>query len=347
MIIGWIILGIVGTFLLVERGFRSYVVPRIRDIFENVPPFNVIAEPEDPNARQISFQNTDGQTLRGSLLNADVRNPPGLVLFLPELRGTHWMARRYCQALLNQGFVVLSFDFRNQGSSDSQDGYAPIHWMTEFEMTDVDAALQFVESNERLSTLPLIAFGVSRGGVAALLTGCRYPRIRCVIADSAFGTMAMIRYFVDRFVKLVIPESVFRFLPKWHVEATLRQAVALSERNRKCRYAHLDEEVNGLDASSVLLISGSRDSYVTPTIAVHLHQVVGTNAELWIVTGAKHNMSRSVQPEEYDQRIMSHVARCLGLALPQEAAESPSMKLAAASDSRAMEDSNDNLAARH
>ena len=332
---------------MIERGFRSYVVPKIRHIFENVPPFNVVPEPEDPNAQRISFRTTDGLTLRGSLLNSEVTNPPGLVLFLPELGGNHWMARRYCQSLLKQGFVVLSFDFRNQGSSDSQTGYTPIHWMTEFEMRDVDAALQFAESNERLSTLPLIAFGVSRGGVAALLTGCRYPRIRCVIADSAFGTMAMIRFFVDRFVKLVIPETVFRLLPKWHVEATLRQAVTLSERSRNCRYAHLEKDVSGLDASTVLLISGGRDSYVTPEIAAHLHKIVGSGAELWIAAGAKHNMSRSVQPEEYDRRVSAHVDRCLGRN-PLQSVVTPQLTLTgAASENHTSNNPSDNLAARH
>ncbi len=345
MIFAWIILGSCAAFFLTERGFRRYVVPKIREIFENVPPFNVVPEPEDPTARRVEFQTTDGLTLRGSLFNADIPKPIGLVLFLPELRGNHWMSRRYCQALLRQGFVILGFDFRNQGSSDSLQGYAPIHWMTEYEMRDVDAALQFIESDEQLSTLPIIAFGVSRGGVAALLTGCRYPRIRCVIADSAFGTMAMIRFFVDRFVQHVIPEWVFRLLPKWHVEQTLREAVKLSERRRNCQYLHLEKEASGLDASTVLLISGGRDSYVTPAIASHLRDIVGVSSELWIAPKAKHNMSRSVQPDEYDQRVVSHVNRCLGIA-QRESATDDSMPITRSANSPA-ESPSDNLATRH
>lgn len=343
MSVGWIILGSFAAFFVTERGFRRYVVPKIREIFENVPPFNVVSEPEDPSAERIAFQTTDGVTLRGSLLNSDAATPQGLVLFLPELRGNHWMSRRYCQSLLRQGFAILGFDFRNQGSSDAQEGYSPIHWMTEYEMRDVDAALQFIESDERLSTLPIVAFGVSRGGVAALLAGCRYPRIRCVIADSAFGTMAMIRFFVDRFVQHVIPEWVFRLLPKWHVERTLREAVTLSERRRNCEYVHLEKEASGLDASTVLLISGGRDSYVTPAIASHLREIVGSSAELWIAPGAKHNMSRSVQPDEYDQRVVSHVNRCLGMAGKNSSAGDSQVSK---SDS-SQESSSDNLATRH
>lgn len=311
MVVIQVLVVIVAVALLMEWGFRRVVSPKIRDIFENVPPFNVIPEPENPDAQRIEFKTSDGILLRGSLLNSDVPNPPGLVLFLPELHGSHWMARRYCEALLRHHYMVLSFDFRNQGESEVMAGYTPIHWMTEYEMTDVEAALQFIESNEKLDSLPLVAFGVSRGGVAALLTGCRYPRIRAVIADSAFGTMAMIRFFVDRFVMHVIPEWLFALLPNWHVRITLKQAVQLSEAGRNCQYAHLEDEVKGLESANVLLISGARDSYVTPVIAGKLHEVIGKEAELWLAHGAKHNMSRAVQTEEYDRRIVNHLNRCL------------------------------------
>ena len=48
----------------------------------------------------------------------------------------------------------------------------PIHWITEYEMADVDAMLQFIESRPSLRTLPLLTCGVSRGGVAALVAAC-------------------------------------------------------------------------------------------------------------------------------------------------------------------------------
>ena len=311
MVILWSILGVTAFFLAGDCIFRRIVTPKICDIFENVPPFNVATDSEQQDAQPICFRTADGVRLAGSLLNADRLHPPGLVLFLPELRGNHWMARRYCQALLDRGFVVLSFDFRNQGESEAMPEYTPIHWMTEFEISDVAAALEFIESDSRLNTLPVIAFGVSRGGVAALLAGCRYPRIRAVISDSAFGTMSMIRFFVDRFVRHVIPEWFYRLLPEWHVDMTLKQAVRLSESRRRCTYVHLEREISGLDAASVLLISGSRDSYVTPKIAARLHEVVGHSAALWIAEGAKHNMSRSTQPDEYDRRVLAHAATCL------------------------------------
>jgi len=311
VVVIYLVIGILIATFIFERAFRRFVAPKIRDIFENMPPFNVPVEPENAAARRVEFKTADGLVLRGSLLNAEIQDAAGLILFLPELHGNHWMAQRYCQAFLNERFIVLSFDFRNQGESDTLAGYAPIHWMTEYEMADVEAAMEFIGSNEQLAELPILAYGISRGGVAALLAGCRYPRIRAVIADSAFGTMAMICFFVDRFVKHVIPEWVYFLLPKWHVNMTLRQGVRLSESGRNCRYAHLESEVKGLESANVLLISGARDSYVTPEIARRLHEMIGSEADLWIVPGAKHNMSRGLQTDEYDRRILAHARKCL------------------------------------
>ncbi len=304
--VGTLVFAVLLAILIVDRVFRRYATRKIADIFENVPPFNVQSEASAPDARDLSFRTSDGLRLSGSLHLPPDQAPQGLVVFFPELNGNHWMARRYCEALLNDGFAILAMDFRSQGTSDRQPGYVPIHWVTEFEMTDVAAVLEYIESDPQLSTLPLLAFGVSRGGVVALLAGARYPRFQAVIADSAFGTMPMIFHFVNRFVRYVIPTSVYRLLPQWHVRITLRQGVQLSETRRNCRYVHLEDEVSGLTNTPVLLISGLRDSYVIPDIAQQLCQLIGKTAVLWTVAGAKHNMSRLTATDEYDRRIVQH-----------------------------------------
>ena len=57
----------------------------------------------------------------------------------------------------------------------------------------------------------------------------------------------------------------------------------------------------------MLLISGQRDSYVTPEIATSLQQSIGGNSELWLVPGARHNRSREVDEAAYDARIVAFV----------------------------------------
>lgn len=309
---------LVCVFAIVELLFRRFAASRIREIFENVPPFGVVPAEHSPDARQLQISTADGLTLSGSLHPpASGQEACGLVIFCPELNGNHWMATHYCHSLLQNGFAVLSFDFRNQGDSDAQDGYTPIHWITEYEMNDLAAVLEFIESDKLLSTLPLGIFGVSRGGVAALAAACRYPRIRTALADSSFGTMGMTRHFVQRFGRLIIPAWFFKVLPAWHIDETLRKAIRLSERARGCRYVHLEKEAVHRDDTAVRLISGKRDSYVSPDVAKALASLFGGEEILWIVDRAKHNMARTVAQDDYDRYVADHFA---STALPKAGA---------------------------
>jgi len=300
-----IVVGVVTDYL-----FHRYVTKRIREVFETVPPFGVVPAEESSDARLVRIPTADGLTLTGSIHPPLSGEPPrAIVIFCPELNGNHWMAAHYCHGLLAQGFSVVSFDFRNQGASDCMDGYTPIHWTTEWEMNDLAGVLEFIETDKQLSNLPIGIFGVSRGGVAALAAGCRYPRIRAVLADSAFGTMAMTKHFVQRFGRYIIPEWFFRVLPQWHIDRTLRRAMRLSESQRLCRYVHLENEVQHLDDTKVRLISGKRDSYVSPTVAGSLAELFGGPELLWLVPRAKHNMARASATEDYDRYVVQHFSQ--------------------------------------
>jgi uncharacterized protein len=306
-----IIFGAAFIVWFLELILRRYVAPRIADIFENMPPFDVTEDEARHAAQPISFLTSDGLTLVGSLVRPPSGKARGLVIFFPELDGSHSMSVQYCASVLDAGYALLGFDFRNQGDSGTQDGYAPIHWITEYEMLDVAAVLEFVGSHEELGTLPLITFGVSRGGAAALIAASRYPRIRCAIADSSFSTLSMTRHFVDRFVTLIIPQWLYLVLPEIHVRGALRDALRLSQKRRRCRYVHLENESQGLSDTPVLLISGLRDSYVKPDVARNQQRICGPLSELWLVNDAKHNRARSVATAEYDQRVVSFIRKSL------------------------------------
>ena len=289
---------------------RRLLVPSIAGFLEKAPAFRVTPGQPDRRAQLVEFRTLDGVTLKGSVWNGE-QDAPGLILYLPEMEGNHWMAPQYCAALLDEGYALFSFDFRGQGESERPPEYSASHWMTELEMRDISAAMEFIESHPRLSTLPILVFGVSRGGVGALLTGARYPKVRGVIADSAFGTLTMLRFFADRFADLILPRWLYRLVPNWHVERTLRQAMAYNEGRRGCRFVHLEDEVSGLEAESVLLISGGADTYVSQDVAIRLHRLIGKRAQRWVAVGARHNMARSVHQSEYDRRVVQHAAACL------------------------------------
>ena len=307
MVFLWIFIALVAIVLIGDFCFRRYATSRIKDIFENVPPFGIVPTTQSPEATTIQIQTKDGLTLSGSIHKPKNNPPRALVIFFPELNGSHWMVNHYCQALIDDGNMVLGFDFRNQGDSDAQEGYTPIHWITEFEMADVSAVLEYIRNEPELSGLPLAAFGVSRGGAAAIAAACRHPKIQTVITDSSFGTMSMTRNFVERFFRYVVPDWFFRLLPDWHVELTLRQAIRLSEIAHDCSYVHIDQEIRNASALTALNISGSRDSYVTSAVAQDLANLFTGSDCMLVIRKAKHNMARSVDPETYDAAITQHL----------------------------------------
>lgn len=300
----WIAAGIIVTGVVADFVYRQYASRRIKGIIENVPTFAAIPTSPVPDHEVFSIQTADGIQLQACLhLPSDTVR--GVVIFCPELNGNHWTALHYASALVDSGFALLSFDFRNQGSSDHQPGYTPIHWVTEFELTDLDAVISHVEISPDLRHLPLGIMGVSRGGSAALIAACRHPHIKAVMTDSGYSTMSLIRNFMYKFSRFVVPDWVFSRLPGWHIELVLRQALKRSQTHRSCRYIHLEREAENLPAETLtLLISGSRDSYVTPGVTRELAESLHRPDSVCIIEKAKHNKARSRDPDRYDHQVV-------------------------------------------
>ncbi|MEZ6127272.1 MAG: alpha/beta hydrolase [Planctomycetaceae bacterium] len=309
MIAFWTILVVLLLLLATDLAYRHYASGRIRNIIENVPPFGLIEATEPSDVATFRIPVTPDQALSACLYAA--HGPArGLVVFCPEMDGNEFTALSYCTSLPGAGFSVLSFAFRNQGDSDHEPGYSPNHWVTRTEVADLDAVIEFIRSDDDLSRLPLGLFGVSRGGSAALLAGCRHHDVLSIVTDSAYSTRGLISHFIDRFSRHVVPHWIFRWLPTWHNQLTVRQALWRSERGRCHPYAHLEESAKNL-VQPTLLISGARDSYVTPEVTQHLAELIGQPEHTWIVPRAKHNKARSINPQEYDRRVVSHFEQTL------------------------------------
>lgn len=305
----WISTAVALALLLSDFIYRRVVAGRISNLIENVPLFAVV-EPGEPLAEHsIQIPVSDGQEL-AACLHLPAGDCRGLVIFCPEFNGSRWSAPLYCGALVKSGFALLGFDFRNQGDSDINPEYKPTPWITESETEDVSAVINYVRQDAHLGDLPLGIFGASRGGCAALLAAARHQQIQSVVTDSAYSSRALIDYFMLKFCRYIVPEWFFRRLPNWHNKIVINQALKHSEERRGRHYVHLERDAENL-TQPILLISGSRDSYVTPQITSQLAQLVGAEDNTWIVRKAKHNRSRSVAPAEYDRRLVAHFQRTL------------------------------------
>lgn len=311
----WGLPAIAASLLLAEVLLRLFSLKVVLPIFERRPPFNVRPVGPDLDAEFVHFAAADGLSLAGSLYRP-VGEPLGVIVFCPEFGGTHWSAPSYVGGLTEAGFAVFAFDFRNQGESDVERGYAPTHWLTEKDVADAAAAVDYISRSDEFGDLPLGVFGVSRGGNAALAVAARRPQVRAVAAEGAFPTDTMMLYYAYRWAELYVPAWFVRLLPEWHLAETLRFARRVSGLRRGVRYAVLERSLPRLRNRPVLLITGGKDSYVAPAIAEQMRRGIGPSCgAVWVVPGAKHNQARLVATDEYDRRLIAFFSR---IAVPTE-----------------------------
>ena len=310
----WSVAVVCGIALLVDLWYRWFAARRIQKVIENVPTFAAVPTPQLSDCPTLDIEvRTKPEVRLQACLHAPrdgrgVESARGLIIFCPELNGSHWTVLHYCTALLEAGYAILAFDFRCQGTSQQLENYTPIHWVTEYELQDISAVLNHVESDPRLSSLPLGMFGVSRGGCAALIAASRFPVIQSVFTDSAYTTMTLIRHFMYKFSRFVVPDWFFSRLPAWHIELDLRATLKRSEKTLNRTYIQLEKEASGLRRRPVpiQLVSGSRDSYVTPEVTQQVAETIGGSASVRIFDRAKHNKSRDRHAEVYDRVLVDH-----------------------------------------
>jgi uncharacterized protein len=320
----WLIVGILsGAILAAYAALNVFLIRKIVPIFETSPLLIATSSAPDPAALRLEIPTPDGLTLSACLYSRDETSSRGLIIFCHELGGSKWTCMNYCQGLWDAGFDILAFDFRNHGESSTLNGYRHIHWLTEYEVIDVRAVVDFVRRDPILGERSIGLFGVSRGGSAALAAGTGYPGVELIATDSAFPIEPMIRYFFKRWFALHVPHFLYTLAPEWHVRYTMWSVKRFSQWMRGCRFTEVISRMRTMALpQKALLIAGERDSFVPGSVTLEMQRALGECCQdLWIVPRAKHNSARKELPEEYDHRLVQFFAQMSPLG--QEAALQP------------------------
>jgi pimeloyl-ACP methyl ester carboxylesterase len=166
-----------------------------------------------------------------------------------------------------QGYDVLAYDSRAHGQSGGEHCTYGFH-----ERRDVSRALDAVGAAEA------ILFGSSMGGAVALQAAAVEPRIRGVIAQSAFADLGeVVRERARRFGPLVRASEV-------------RAALRLAEQQASFRV----DDVSPRTAAAairvpVLLVHGERDRETPADHSRRIYAALGGPRRLLVVPGAGHN----------------------------------------------------------
>ena len=181
-----VLIGVLALLVVVLAGCQVFVSRMMDEMFgreDDAGGYHLGYRYEDMadelDREPISFASGDN-TLRGYVYAPS--NTRGLVVFCPGAGAGHASYMNEIRQMCDRGFVVLSFD--NTGSGES-DGDATRG--LEQAVLDLDACLDYVAGDARLSGMPLVLIGHSQGAYAACaVLADGHPEVDAVISISGF-----------------------------------------------------------------------------------------------------------------------------------------------------------------
>ncbi|MFW5936739.1 MAG: alpha/beta hydrolase [Desulfosalsimonas sp.] len=239
----------------------------------------------------VAFKSASGLRIRGWFIRG---NTDSCVVLGPGKGANRWDVLSYAPFLYKAGYSVLLFDPRSTGLSQGEKyafGY--------FESRDMIRAAAYLEAAHRVEHVGILGF--SAGGTAAILAALEEPRIKAVVADSAFasldraaaGSMSGIR---KMFFKSVLP--VFRIEAERMLEVDVFEELDLTGKIRDLE-------------KPVFFIHGTRDQVIGPGNSELLHSLAPGPKDFWRVPGAGHVQAFSHHPQAFKDRVLAFFARNL------------------------------------
>jgi alpha-beta hydrolase superfamily lysophospholipase len=304
--IGVAALGVPAAILLALHAHvvRRYL-PFIERIFQEKPLFILPFGQPVPGAEDVTLTTPDGVRLRGCYLRTEAPRK-GVILFGLEFGSNRWACVPYCEFLREQGYDVFALEARGQGDSPAPPGYEPLQWVTEFEVTDLRTALDYLKSRPDRHPLGVGLFGLSKGGSAGLLVAAGDDFVRCCVTDGAFATWTTVMPYVQQWIYIYIRyRAVANALPRWYLHLLARKAIRRVEAKRGCRYPWLERALPRVAPRPLLMIHGGADTYIKPEMARALFARAGEPKTFWLVEGAKHNQAMNAANGEYRRRVLA------------------------------------------
>lgn len=278
--------------------------PVIGRIFEETPMFLPLRVSPKDEGESVTFPTEDGLELAGTYLEARTPFRVGVLVFCHEYLSDRWSSFPYVDGLRDQGFDIFTFDFRNHGQSPKDPVYAPLQWVTEHEVLDLQAALTYLRSRPDADPAGFGLFGVSRGGGTSLCVMAKDPNIWGVVTDGAFPTQGTMMAYIWRWAEIYVQSPVlFSMTPNWIVSLLSTTARIRSENRLHCKYPSVEKAVSKLGPRPWFLIHGAKDAYIGKKIAEELFSLAKGPKESWIVEKAKHNRCRDIAGPLYHERV--------------------------------------------
>ncbi len=247
--------------------------------------------PAELNIRPLRLTAADGVELDALFMPAgDAQQTAGTVVMLHGIADCKEGLLPLAEELVARGLNAMLIDFRGHGrSGDSPCTYG------HGERADVRAAVDWVEANVggRIGL-----FGMSLGAAVALLAAANDGRIAPVVGE---GPYARLRRVVSDFaarggaLRIVHGPGIWLLQQRFGFELD------------KCDPAAAAERI----ACPVLLIHGLADRHISADSSREIADILGEQAELWLVPNAIHSACWTWGGNKYPERIAAFLRQHL------------------------------------
>lgn len=209
----------------------------------------------------------------------------------------HLPALSLAAQLLQAGYDILMFDFRNAGESGGHRTTIGF-----FEQRDLLGAVDFVANLVPAHQIGLIGF--SMGAATSLLVAGQDQRVKVVVADSSFSSLYA--YLQEKL-------SDWTNLPKFPFNSIILTVIPLLS-GANPRKVNPLEAIRQITPRPVLLIHGTGDETIPHHHSQRLHQVaMNREAELWTIPGTGHVRSYAANPGQYAAKLLEFFDRHLSI----------------------------------
>jgi fermentation-respiration switch protein FrsA (DUF1100 family) len=249
-------------------------------------------------AEPVSIASRDGTRLAGWFIAARDRSrpAPGIVL-------SHGWARSRCELLpharfLHQaGFAVLMFDYRHRGESAGDAITMGVR-----ERDDLRGALDALCARPEVDARRVGVFGMSMGGVIAVLVGARDERVRAIAVEAPFASQKAIMNRALRHY-FHLPSFPVAPLARWIVQRRVGESLAAVD---------AIDSVAGFSPRPLFIIACERDAVIGCDETERLYRAAAEPKRFWLIAGADHARGWQTAGEEYERRVTAFFRETLG-----------------------------------
>ncbi|MCX7920496.1 MAG: alpha/beta hydrolase [Clostridia bacterium] len=272
-------------FLIALSYFKTYSV--LSDVILGSAAKSRLNAKNSPDRKHFRVTTRDKLNIAGYIVEPQ-RNTKGIIVLCHNLGGSKDSMWRYARFLLESGYMVVCFDFRNHGESDS---YKKLQFNY---IQDLRAIMDYVQKIN-CRNMPVGIFAMSMGTIASVLHAVNDSNIKALVLDG--GPFMHKEDYLEHIAKF---KGIKNFVLKKIFNYLCFLITDLSKIERKVK-----EAFSTLGEKPILFIQAEKDFMNPPrNIETALKIINSHNSDYWLVRGANHLTGYSMEKDEYRRRVV-------------------------------------------